>query len=117
LKKIQTLKLAPGNGPKSVAEDEISWGVELPTWRLDIERGIDLIEEIARVYGYNKFANTLPSFSGGVVELPNAGKERKLRSDLLAQGYNEALSSTFTATSDGQAFSSVVAVPLANPLS
>jgi phenylalanyl-tRNA synthetase beta chain len=76
-----------------------------------------LIEEIARIYGYNKFANTLPSFSGGVIELPDAGKEAKVRSELLALGYNEALSPTFTAPSDAQAFSSVVAVPLANPLS
>ncbi len=117
LKKIHLLNVAREGGPSAVAEDEPSWGVELPTWRLDIEREIDLIEEIARVYGYNKFANTLPSFSGGVIELPHAGKEAKVRSALLALGYNEALSPTFTASSDAQAFSSVVAVPLANPMS
>ena len=32
-----------------------------PSWRLDLTREIDLIEEIARVYGYNRFANTLPT--------------------------------------------------------
>jgi phenylalanyl-tRNA synthetase beta chain len=116
LKKIHLLNVAR-EGETAVAEEQPSWGVELPTWRLDIEREIDLIEEIARIYGYNKFANTLPSFSGGVIELPDAGKEAKVRSELLALGYNEALSPTFTAPSDAQAFSSVVAVPLANPLS
>ena len=30
--------------------------VTLPSWRLDLEREIDLIEEVARVYGYNRFA-------------------------------------------------------------
>ena len=45
-----------------VAEGE--YQVTLPSWRLDLEREIDLIEEIARVYGYNRFANTLPTFSG-----------------------------------------------------
>ena len=43
-----------------------AWQVTLPSWRLDLEREIDLIEEVARVYGYNRFANTLPSFGGGV---------------------------------------------------
>jgi phenylalanyl-tRNA synthetase beta chain len=92
-------------------------GVELPTWRLDIEREIDLIEEIARIHGYNKFANTLPSFSGGVVELPHAAKETRVRSELLALGYNEAVSPTFISPADAQAFSTVTPVMLANPLS
>ncbi len=116
LKKIQFLNVAAGATAPSV-DEQTSWGVELPTWRLDIEREIDLIEEIARIYGYNKFANSLPSFSGGVIELPNAGKEATIRSELLALGYNEALSPTFIAPADTQAFSSEVAVPLANPLS
>src|SRR5262249_37663261 len=77
--------------------------VDLPTWRLDIEREIDLIEEIARIYGYNKFANTLPSFSGGVVELPNAGKTPKIRDLLLALGYNEAISPTFISAAEAGA--------------
>ncbi len=93
------------------------WIVDLPTWRLDIEREIDLIEEIARIYGYNKFPNTLPSFSGGVVELPGAAKETRLRNELLALGYDEAVSSTFISPADAQAFSDSHTVMLANPLS
>src|SRR5258708_25193878 len=54
--------------------------VELPTWRLDVNREIDLIEAIARSHGYNKFPNTLPSFSGGVVELPHPAPQNPLRS-------------------------------------
>jgi phenylalanyl-tRNA synthetase beta chain len=91
--------------------------VDLPTWRMDIEREIDLIEEIARIYGYNKFANTLPSFSGGVAELPNAGRQAKVRSLLLALGYNEAVSPTFISPAEAGAFSGSVMVPLANPIS
>jgi phenylalanyl-tRNA synthetase beta chain len=91
--------------------------VDLPTWRLDVEREIDLIEEIARIYGYNKFPNTLPAFSGGVVELPNASKEATVRSDLLALGYNEAVSPTFISPGAAQAFSAANPVILANPLS
>ena len=94
-----------------------AWIVDLPSWRLDVEREIDLIEEIARIHGYNKFANTLPAFSGGVIEQPNAAKETKVRSILLALGYNEAISPTFISSVDSRAFSTAVPVPLANPLS
>lgn len=94
-----------------------AWIVDLPTWRLDIEREIDLIEEIARIYGYNRFANTLPAFGGGVIEQPAAVKENRIRSTLLALGYDEAISPSFISPADAAGFSSAVPVPLANPLS
>ncbi|HEY6351219.1 MAG TPA: phenylalanine--tRNA ligase subunit beta [Candidatus Angelobacter sp.] len=94
-----------------------AWIVDPPMWRLDVEREIDLMEEIARIYGYNKFANTLPAFSGSVVEQPDAAKETKVRSTLLALGYNEAISASFISAADAGAFSVFVPVPLANPLS
>ena len=68
--------------------------VQLPSWRLDLTRGIDLIEEIARVYGYNGFANTLPT-PATVIAHPLAAKEKAIRQRLLALGFTEALSSTF----------------------
>src|SRR5207245_1193060 len=48
--------------------------VHIPSWRLDVEREIDLIEEIARLHGYDKFENTLPAYSGAVIELPDAAQ-------------------------------------------
>jgi phenylalanyl-tRNA synthetase beta chain len=91
--------------------------VNIPTWRLDVEREIDLIEEIARLHGYDKFDNTLPAYRGSVVELPNAHKDQKLRSSLLALGYDEAVSLSFIAHEDAEQFSSVPVIELANPLS
>ncbi len=90
----------------------------LPSWRLDLEREIDLIEEVARVYGYNRFANTLPAFSGAVVQLPWADKESAVRRTLLALGFHEAISSTFTSATDAVTFSTQTApaVPIGNPL-
>jgi len=92
------------------------WTVTVPTWRLDVEREIDLIEEIARIYGYNNFENTLPGFSGSVVELPTAAKEDKTRRTLLALGYNEAMTYSFLSHADARAFSGGQAIELANPL-
>ncbi len=91
--------------------------IELPTWRLDVEREIDLIEEIARVYGYNNFRNSLPTFVGSVVELPEAAADTKLRSALLALGYDEAVSLTFISAADAQQFAPAAKIAeLANPL-
>jgi phenylalanyl-tRNA synthetase beta chain len=101
--------------PEPGAQPEFS--VRIPSWRLDVEREIDLIEEIARLHGYNNFANTLPSFSGGVVENPEAPKAAKVRSTLLALGYNEAVSLSFISNDDAETFSSSPVVELANPLS
>src|SRR5215469_15770884 len=80
--------------------------VHIPSWRLDGEREIDVIEEIARLHGYNKFPNTLPAYSGAVVELPHAPIDRRLRQRALALGYNEAISLTFISHTDAERFES-----------
>ncbi len=108
-----------GCGVQAASAGTGSWLVTLPSWRLDLEREIDLIEEVARVYGYNRFANTLPAFAGGVQALPWAAKEAAARTTMLAAGFHEAIASTFcsaaeaaqTAQQPGQV------VPLGNPLS
>jgi phenylalanyl-tRNA synthetase beta chain len=96
-----------------------SWRVTLPSWRLDLEREIDLIEEVARVYGYNGFANTLPAFSEGVRALPWAASESAMRTTLLAAGFHEALSSTFCSAAEAAltAPQPGLVVPVGNPLS
>ena len=91
--------------------------VTIPTWRLDVEREIDLLEELARIYGYNKFPNTLPSFAGAVVALPNEHKDAKVRETMLALGYDETISITFISEQDARTFSTADPLPLANPLS
>jgi len=91
--------------------------VTIPSWRLDVEREIDVIEEIARLYGYDRFPNTLPAFAGAVVELPDEHKDAKLRSSLLGLGYDEAVSLTFISSEDAKTFSRSEAMTLANPLS
>jgi phenylalanyl-tRNA synthetase beta chain len=91
--------------------------VHIPSWRLDVEREIDLVEEIARLHGYDTFPNTLPAFAGAVVELPEAHKDAKLRSSLLALGYNEAVSLSFISHEDAETFSASPVIELANPIS
>lgn len=99
-------------------QDDAQFRVHIPSWRLDVEREIDVIEEIARIHGYNKFPNTLPAYSGAVVELPQSRIDAKLRHRTLALGYNEAISLSFISHADAERFSSGSQVlELENPLS
>jgi phenylalanyl-tRNA synthetase beta chain len=97
--------------------DPGKYAVQLPSWRLDLEREIDLIEEVARVYGYNRFANTLPGFAGTVTELPHAEQEATIRETLRGLGYSEAISSTFCSAEEAAMFATEAAVAMGNPLS
>jgi phenylalanyl-tRNA synthetase beta chain len=103
----------------SHASQAAAWQVNLPCWRLDLEREIDLIEEVARVYGYNRFANTLPTFGGGVRALPWAEAETAVRSTLLAAGFHDAIASTFCSAADAALAAPIPGqvVPVGNPLS
>jgi phenylalanyl-tRNA synthetase beta chain len=108
-------KLGFGLIPEGQADAQIR--VHIPSWRLDVEREIDVIEEIARLHGYDKFENTLPAYSEAVVELPNAAMDATLRTRALALGYNEAVSLTFISHADAERFSSASVLELENPLS
>ena len=90
--------------------------VRLPSWRLDLSREIDLVEEVARVYGYNRFANTLPT-PAEVIPYPTARAEGTVRARLFQLGFSEAISSTFASAADSASFAPERnAVALANPL-
>jgi phenylalanyl-tRNA synthetase beta chain len=108
-------KLGFGMVPEGEADAEFR--VHIPSWRLDVEREIDVIEEIARLHGYDKFENTLPAFSGAVVEQPHAAVDASLRGRALSLGYDEAVSLTFISHADAERFSSASVLELENPLS
>jgi phenylalanyl-tRNA synthetase beta chain len=91
--------------------------VKLPSWRLDLTREIDLIEEVARVYGYNGFANTLPT-PGITIAHPLARKQQAIKARLFQLGFSEAISSTFASAVESEFFApQTPAVALENPLS
>ena len=116
---VESVLTALGCGLSLLSADAAAWQVTLPSWRLDLEREIDLIEEVARVYGYNRFANTLPSFAGGVRSLPWAESEDAVRRTLLSAGFHEAIASTFCSAADAAltAPQPGLVVALGNPLS
>ncbi len=73
------------------------WQVKVPFFRIDIEREADLIEEIARFYGYDKIPSQLPPLTG--LE-PVINQKRKIlskvRQMLLSYGFNEVVNLSFS---------------------
>lgn len=105
-------------GCELTAKTSDVFNAKLPSWRLDLEREIDLVEEVARVYGYNRFANTLPA-PGVIIPHPSAAAESAVRTRLLALGFSEAISSTFASRSESDLFGAPGSetVAMENPLS
>jgi phenylalanyl-tRNA synthetase beta chain len=71
--------------------------VEAPSWRLDIEQAADLVEEVARIDGYDKVPSTL--MTGHLPQLPVALEamwEDEVRDALVSQGFAEVVSYTWT---------------------
>jgi phenylalanyl-tRNA synthetase beta chain len=66
-----------------------------PTWRVDIEREEDLVEEVARHTGYEKITTELPTSNIAGEYQPSERKRRALRRALVASGYDEAISFSF----------------------
>lgn len=69
-----------------------SWTVGIPSFRPDLTRSIDLIEEIARIYGYENIPETLPMREPLTVgESPRLVLERQTRNLLSGAGLCEAV--------------------------
>lgn len=87
---IQGILSALGFDPRREGEGpNAKWRCRRPSWRQDVSRGIDLIEEVARHYGYDKFPPRLPPAKIPARLLPHAEAESRLRERLIALGYNE----------------------------
>ena len=65
------------------------WECRQVSWRRDVTRGIDLIEEVARHYGYDKFPPRLPPAKRPAHRLPHAEAQDRLRERIVALGYQE----------------------------
>jgi phenylalanyl-tRNA synthetase beta chain len=91
--------------------------VTVPTWRPDTEREIDVIEEIARHYGYPNIRRSLPAGArtGGLT--PYQRDRRLIRDVLVGAGLLEAWTTTFLAPGDlERAGLPAEAVAVENPL-
>jgi phenylalanyl-tRNA synthetase beta chain len=100
-----------------VARDGAGWGVKPPSHRLDVDREVDAVEEIARLWGYERFPPALPQTGIPVEAAPLAAEERQVRETVRALGYDETICYSFMSAEDGQRFGSWEPVFLRNPIS
>jgi phenylalanyl-tRNA synthetase beta chain len=96
-----------------------AWECAQPSWRAEVEREIDLIEEVARIYGLDKFPPRLPAARQGAARLPQYEAEARIRERLIGLGYREILTIPHVAEERDALFRPPDAQParLANPLS
>jgi phenylalanyl-tRNA synthetase beta chain len=92
-----------------------------PSYRVDLVREVDLIEEIARSIGYEKMPSTLPECSLAAAGLSlNERRERDIKRYLISSGLCEALSLSFCTPDENGLFPGIgsrkAPVPVLNPV-
>ncbi|MDE0925812.1 MAG: phenylalanine--tRNA ligase subunit beta [Methylophilaceae bacterium] len=80
----------------SFTESDDSFVVQAPTYRFDIEREADLIEEVARLHGYDKIPAIAPVANLNMLPLPAATLSMSwLKDSMQSQGYQEVVTYSF----------------------
>ncbi|MEP5765210.1 MAG: phenylalanine--tRNA ligase subunit beta [Halieaceae bacterium] len=102
-----------------VRNTDSGWETDVPSWRVDIAIEADLLEELARVYGYN---NLPVSHIHGDLVIKDRPEEqlslRALRRRLMARDYQEAVTYSFVDPAWQAAFDpDLTPVPVSNPIS
>lgn len=115
----QVESLLKGLGLSVIAEGEGLWRVEVPSHRFDLSLEVDLIEELGRLYGYDRLPVRYPQARLAPRPRTEAKAELPaLRRLLVARGYQEAITYSFIDTKLFELFSpGVEPLQLANPIS
>jgi len=84
------------NVTENGTEQDKVWTVVVPAYRFDISIEVDLIEEVARIFGYNNIPNVSPKATLAMREQKEAQLPlSKLRNVLVNRGYQEAITYSF----------------------
>jgi phenylalanyl-tRNA synthetase beta chain len=117
---LAALGFAPRRGGEVHAVDSplARWHCFQPSWRQDVTREVDLIEEVARHYGLDKFPPRLHASKQPAARLPHAEAEDRLRERLIGLGYREIVSIPLVNEEEDALFRPAGVVParVANPL-
>lgn len=101
----------------SVVGENGVWQFTPPSYRFDIEREADLVEEVARVKGYDNIPTALPRIAPrSIAASEDRISARQVRQAFVARDYREAITYSFIDLSAHQRFSDEAPVELANPL-
>lgn len=97
-----------------------SIGVSVPTFRPDLTRPIDIIEEVARIHGYDRIDETMPDMRMEPIARPRfSDQEERVREALIDSGLSEAVVHGFISPESLKVFEELGPAPvrLENPLS
>jgi len=103
------------------AESSDGFDVTVPTFRVDVAREADLIEEVGRHYGFDRLEPTFPPLTAPAPRPdPRIARDRRVRSVVTAAGLNEAVTFAFIESSRAERFAGALGGPdvvrIANPL-
>ena len=107
---------------KIISSNEEGFVLEIPTYRVDVHRDVDVIEDILRIYGYNnvEIGDSLKSNLSFVNKPDNIQLQHLIAEQLTAQGFNEIMNNSLTKIAyytDSVSFPADNSVKLMNPLS
>nr|WP_299240944.1 phenylalanine--tRNA ligase subunit beta [uncultured Halomonas sp.] len=116
---LERLGMQVSRDEADVGDKADAWLVKIPSWRFDIAIEEDLIEELARIHGYNRLPVRRPAARLGLVaDDEHRQPLTRLRRQLVARGYQEAITYSFVAPELQALLVPDMAAPrLANPIS
>jgi phenylalanyl-tRNA synthetase beta chain len=102
-----------------VSQPAQGWRLQVPDWRVDISRPVDVVEEIGRHYGFEHLPSTFPAVEQPPSPSdPRIARDARVRRALVAMGISEAITFAFIESAAAEPLlDDGDAVVLANPLS
>ncbi len=96
-----------------------TWQLTVPPWRVDVQRPVDVIEEVGRHHGFEHLPSTFPAIEQPPASAdPRIARDSRVRRALVAMGFSEAITFAFIESAAAAPFHGADApVTLANPLS
>lgn len=96
LKRLGIAFKPAGKGRAAKGSDGHTWTVTPPSYRVDLLKEIDIIEEVARIYGYENIPTTLPDAGLSAAKIAGTGLLReKMRNILTNNGFLEVVNYSF----------------------
>lgn len=83
-----------------VADGNAAFAVTPPAWRRDLTIGADLVEEVARIEGYDRIPAVVPSVPAHDISSASFEKENALAATLAALGYREVVTHSLRASGE-----------------
>jgi len=101
-----------------VKDEGRNWNIEVPSFRVDIHGYEDIVEEIIRIYGYDKLDSAIPKTVSQIVEnYKKRGILDDFRHYFMANGYSEVINYSFHMLKDNSFFGSENSnVEIKNPI-